>query len=301
MHTSLKVIALGVVLSLTACKDQANTVQGQMETKEVLAATTKMIPASWVAKRVAKAKVRLHKTEAGKVVWNAMEAHGGLDIWYGNGPLSFRFNYQPLDTTKTQRDSYQTIDTWSNRAKHTSTTDSLAHYGWSGEKAWVKATDSLAFKYDTRFWALTPIYFLGQPFILDGEGVNLELLPKTVYKEASQEVVKVTFDAGTGDAPDDYYILYFKEDTHQLTAIRYIVSYPAYFKDGGHLPEKFMEVIGATTVNGIVFPTNYKTHWLTDDKKPGEYITKIDVSDIQFEKNLPNNFFAVPEGARIVE
>jgi hypothetical protein len=294
------IVFITLFLLLTAsCKEKQTSLE-----KPTIAAmendAVQYTPTSWVTKRVEKAKIELNNTDAGKIVWKAMEAHGGLETWYGNGPLSFRFNYRPLDG-KSPRDSYQTIDTWSNRARHTSATDSTAHFGWTGKTAWVQAADSTAFAYDTKFWALTPIYFLGQPFILDGAGVNLELLPKTVYKEVSQDVVKVTFDAGTGDAPDDYYILYFQEDTHLLSAIRYIVSYPAYFKDGGHLPEKFMEVIGEETVDGIRFPSGYKTHWLTEDAKPGAYITKIEVSDIHFEQQLNKDFFTVPKGAKVLE
>lgn len=300
MRRFLGILTISVFALLTGCKELSEEAKTAVETKEKVQENAFHVPLSWVAKRVAKAKTKLNNTDAGKVVWSAMEAHGGLATWYGNGPLSFRFNYQPLDG-KGQRDSYQTIDTWSNRARHTSAKDSTAQFGWSGETAWIKTKDSTAFAYDTKFWALTPIYFLGQPFILDGAGVNLELLPKTVYKDLTQEVVKVTFDAGTGDAPDDYYILYFQEDTHLLSAIRYIVSYPEYFKDGGHLPEKFMEVIGGQTVDGIWFPTDYKTHWLTDDGKPGEYITKIDVSDIQFKNKLSQDFFEVPNGAQILD
>lgn len=300
MKIYVKAITMVALLVLTGCKEMSKEVKTAVETNDQLALEYVHVPTPWIAKRVALAKNKLNSSAAGKVVWKAMKAHGGLDTWYGNGPLSFRFNYQPLDG-KTQRDSYQTIDTWSNRARHTSVKDTTAHFGWSGETAWIKAKDSTAFAYDTKFWALTPIYFLGQPFILDGAGVNLELLPNTVYKEVAQEVVKVTFDAGTGDAPDDYYILYFQEDTHQLSAIRYIVSYPEYFKDGGHLPEKFMEVIGGQTVEGVWFPTDYKTHWLTDDGTPGEYITKIDVSDIQFENKLSEDFFEVPNGAQLLD
>lgn len=201
----------------------------------------------------------------------------------------------------TQRDSLQTIDTWSNRAKHTSFIDSTAHFGWTGEKSWIQAKDSTTFAYETRFWALTPYYFLAQPFVLDGEGVNLELLPQMTYKNKVQDVVKVTFDSGTGDAPDDYYVLYFTKDTHRLSAIRYIVSYPGYFKKGEYLPEKFMEVIGENSVNGILFPTDFKTHWLTENQKPGEYITKIEVSDVHFIDTLKNDFFNMPEAAEIVE
>ena len=272
-------------------KDVANSKPSEKEFIEV--------PESWIENRVEKTKAKLASSEAGKVVWNAMEAHGGLKKWFSNGPLSFRFNYQPLDGS-TVRDSYQTIDTWSNKAKHTSVLDSAAQFGWTGEKAWVMAKDSTAFKYDTKFWALTPFYFLAQPFVLSGEGVNLELLPETTFKDNVQDVVKVTFDAGTGDAPDDYYILYFDKVSHTLGVIRYIVSYPEYFKDGGHAPEKFMEVIGEVKVDGILFPTNYKTYWLADNAQPGEHITNIDVSEIAFEPQLPKDFFDVPENTKIL-
>lgn len=283
-------------LFILSCKETTKPTQESL-VNEVTETDIISIPKSWVDGRVNKAKEKLGTSEAGEIVWNAMEAHGGLDRWYANGPLSFRFNYQPLDG-KTSRDSYQTVDTWSNRAVHTSATDSTAHFGWTGEQAWVKAKDSTSFEYDTKFWALTPLYFYGQPFVLNGEGVNLELLPEVTYKQQKQDVVKVTFDAGTGDAPDDYYILYFSKESHKLVAIRYIVSYPEYFKDGGHAPEKFMEVMGENTVNGILFPTSYKTYWLTKDKKPGEYITQIDVSNVSFENDLPKDFFDVPKDAK---
>lgn len=283
-------------LFILSCKETTKPTQESL-VNEVTETDIISIPKSWVDGRVNKAKEKLGTSEAGEIVWNAMEAHGGLDRWYANGPLSFRFNYQPLDG-KTARDSYQTVDTWSNRAVHTSATDSTAHFGWTGEQAWVKAKDSTSFEYDTKFWALTPLYFYGQPFVLNGEGVNLELLPEVTYKQQKQDVVKVTFDAGTGDAPDDYYILYFSKESHKLVAIRYIVSYPEYFKDGGHAPEKFIEVMGENTVNGILFPTSYKTYWLTKDKKPGEYITQIDVSNVSFENDLPKDFFDVPKDAK---
>ncbi|TLP75467.1 hypothetical protein [Maribacter sp. ACAM166] len=283
---------------ILSCKENPKSEQVS-EKKYVSEKESAEVPKTWVDGRVNKAKDRLGKSEAGRIVWNAMEAHGGLSQWYSNGPLSFRFDYQPLNG-KTARDSYQTLDTWSNKAVHSSIADSTAQFGWTGEKAWVKVKDSTAFGYDTKFWALTPFYFLGQPFVLNGEGVNLEMLPEVTYKEQKQDVVKVTFEAGTGDAPDDYYVLYFGKESHKLGAIRYIVSYPEYFKDGGHAPEKFMEVLGENNVEGILFPTNYKTHWLTKDEKPGEYITKIQVSNVAFEDDLPKYFFDVPKDAKIL-
>ena len=61
-----------------------------------------------------------------------------------------------------------------------------------------------------------------------------------------------------------------------------------------------MEVVGENMVDGILFPTSYKTHWLTKDEKPGEYITQIDVSNVSFENDLPKDFFDVPKDAKIL-
>lgn len=299
----MKVLIAGLlttVIVLNSCKEQPKfPKQVTQETNKEMVKDFR-VPESWVDNRVSKAKAKLEKTEAGKIVWAAMEAHGGLKNWYGNGALAFRFNYQPLSGS-TQRDSYQVVDVWRNRAVHTSATDPSAKYGWDGETAWVQAKDSTAFAYDTKFWALTPLYLMGHPFVLDGEGVILELLPETTYKNKANDVVKVTFEAGTGDAPDDYYILQFDKETHELTATRYIVSYPEYFKDGGHNPEKFMEVGELVDVSGVLLPKELKTHWTTKEGTQGEYITQIDITDMHFVKDIGEDFFAVPENATLIE
>ncbi|WP_239985691.1 MULTISPECIES: hypothetical protein [Arenibacter] len=297
MNRSLFFVVSVLLLTFGACKEQ------QKKTEEVMVESVSKykIPESWIQKRVDKANKRLNATGAGKVVWNAMEAHGGLSKWYSNGYLSFRFNYQPLDGS-VSRDTYQTIDTWSNKARHISAADSTAIFGWDGENAWVKAKDSTAFKYNMRFWALTPLYLAAQPLVLDGEGVNLELLPGINYKDAPQDVVKVTFASGTGDAPDDYYILYLDAKTHLLTALRYIVSYPGYFPNGGNNPEKIMDLVDRKTINGINLPLKFDTYWSTKDGQPkGEPITTIKLSDIEFQDQVAEDFFKRPEGATLIE
>ena len=295
MTTSLKygLLLLGLV-AISSCKQKKETV-ATTASKEVSVKEINGVPETWIAKRVTKAKEKLTSTEAGTIIWNAMEAQGGLEKWHTNGALAMRFNYQPLDG-KIGRDSYQVIDTWGNRSVHHSVKDSTASYGWTGSEAWVKAKSKDFFKYDTKFWAMTPLYLMGFPFVLDGDGINLELLPQSNYKGIANDVVKVTFAPGTGDAPDDYYILHFDAKTHLLIGTRYIVSYPKYFKDGGNSPEKFMEVGPLENVEGILLPTQLKTHW-TKNGLPGEYITQIDISDLSFKNDLPANFFDMPEGA----
>lgn len=289
-------LTIVTAILIISCKEQKkeNSKEAPQATAEKIENTI-AIPESWVDNRVKKAEERLVKTEAGKVVWASMEAHGGLDTWYKNGALGMRFKYLPLDG-KTPRDSYEVVDPWNNRVVHTSIKDPESKFGFTGEETWLKTKDSTAFNYDVKFWALTPLYLMGHPFVEDGEGVNLELLPETTYKGKKNKLVKVTYAPGTGDAPDDYYILHFDADTYLLTATRYIVSYPEYFKDGGHNPEKFMEVGELVNVDGILLPSELKTHW-TVDGKPGDYITKIEISEMEFKSDLPADFFDMPEGA----
>lgn len=302
MHKILIPLAVSALLFTISCKKSPAE---KTVPSTTVATTTKDLalkPANWIEERVEKSKKTLQSSDAGKIIWQAMEAHGGLKTWYGNGPLSFHFDYLPLDGS-TRRNTHQTIDTWSNKARHQSLTDPTNEFGWTGEKAWNKTKDSLAFPYDMRFWALTPHYFLAQPFIFDGEGVNLEKLEDKKHKDEIFDAVKVTYSAGTGDAPDDYYVLYFSKTSHKLAVIRYIVSYPAYFKNGKakHSPEKLMEIQGYQTVKGIEFPTGYHTHWLTENETAGEHITTITVDSISFKPTIENSYFNMPEGAVVIE
>jgi hypothetical protein len=300
MTKKMYAVAFSLFLVLVGCGDEKS------ETNKAKATTAKTdrdlakVPEAWIENRVAKAKEKLETSEAGKIVWQAMEAHGGLARWFSNGPVAFHFNYQPLDGG-VPRNTYQAVDTWRSRARHRSAVDSTQQYGWDGQKAWVKAKDSTVFAYNTRFWSLTPYFFMGQPFVLEGKGTNLELLDQEEYKDKLYHVVKVTFDSGTGDAPDDYYILYFDTRSRKLAVMRYIVSYPGYFKKGEHLPEKFVELLGEQTVEGITFPEKYKTYWLNEENGPGEHITDIKLSEIEFLPELESSYFDVPEGAEVLE
>lgn len=299
MKKTLLLLTIMAAIATTSCKKNTEVKKEVVTTKPVNK-NLALKPESWINERVEKTKQRLQSTEAGKIVWNGMEAQGGLKKWFSNGPIAFNFDYMPLDG-KTRRNTNQIIDTWSNKARHQSVTNTKDEFGWTGEKSWKKLQDSTAFAFDMTFWNLTPHYFLSQPFVLDGEGVNLEKLEDKSHKNVAYNVVKVTFTAGTGDAPDDYYILYFGKENHKLAVIRYIVSYPSYFKDGGHAPEKFMEIQGYKTINGIDLATGYHTHWTTKNETAGEHITTITVNNVSFKPEIENSYFDMPEGAELIK
>lgn len=254
------------------------------------------VPASWIDERVSQAQQRLNASEAGKLVWQAIEAHGGLQRWFRNGPLAFQFNYQPLDGG-TPRNTYEVADYWSARTRHQAM-DTTVEYGWTGEAAWVTPA-SAEMPYNTRFWSLTPYYFVGIPFVLADEGTFHEYLGEETYQDRTYDAVKITYGENVGDAPDDYYVVYIDKETKQVGVTRYIVSYPGYFPDGGHLPEKFMDWTGHQTIDGITIAEGFDTYWWKDEQ-PAEHITDIEVTRAEFKSDIADNYFKAPDNAKMI-
>lgn len=283
-----------LVVLLASCKES------YVPTKPEATSNLAIVPIEWINERVENANAKLSKTEAGRLVMDAMDASGGLENWYANGPISFQFDYVPRGEGA-RRNSTQIVDTWNNKSVHHDMVDPTASFGWDGKDAWVTMKDTANFKYNLRFWALTPIFFLAQPFNFDGEGVILEKLEDKTLDGVAYDAVKISFEKGTGDAPDDYYINYYDKKTHQISALRYIVSYPKYFKDGGHSPEKIMTLHDFKTVNGINLPTVYKTYMLTEEETLGEYVTDITVSNIKFAPDTKSSAFEMPSGVKVID
>lgn len=252
-----------------------------------------------IAQRVADATVRLDSTEAGRLVLDAIEAHGGLAQWYGNGPVHFRYTYNrlgggpPIDTK-------QTIDTWSSRAVHevvgNPVSSRAVSFGWTGEEAWVSGADSLGV--NARFWALTPYYFVAMPFVLADPGVNLETAGQMTAEGATYDLVRVTFDPGTGDAPDDYYVLLLDPETRQVGGVRYVVTYPGFFPEGGSTPERLMLYDGAQTASGITLQEGFRSFAWTGDGA-GDPAAEGTVTDFRFVPDAPDSLFALPPDATV--
>lgn len=236
---------------------------------------------SWIKDRVEKAEERLKKTDSGKKLWQSIEAHGGLATWYGNGMLSFEYDYKTVDG-KRRFDTKQIVDTWSAKAAHELTDDTKVRFGWDGKVAW-KIDKKNSLKINPRFWSLTPYYFVGIPFVLADEGINISNLPEKTYDGKNYDVLKVTFGNDVGDSPDDYYIVYLDKKDSTVGLIRYVVSYKGFFPDGGQTPESLMEYNGEQIVKGIKFPKSYRS--FTFDPKAHKTIdpkAKIDFENVSF-------------------
>lgn len=258
------------------------------------------MPRAWVDARVEDAAKRLTATEPGKLVWRAIEAHGGLAQWLDHGTLEFEFDYAPIGKPEQRRHTFQRMDLWRAHGRHEELGEHAdAEFGFDGEKAWIMPGPD-AFPSTARFWTTTPYYFLGMPFVLGDPGTRFEALPDADLDGAPHHLVKVTYAAGTGDSPDDYYILYLDADAGTLSALRYVVAYPGFFEPGQHSPEKLMVYSDYQTVGGLRMAHALDTYaWNADEQARGDKVTDVKVSRLRFGLRYPDDLFAPPEGAHV--
>lgn len=99
----------------------------------------------------------------------------------------------------------------------------------NGEKIIVDGNDvyhsaKLLDSAKTRFDAYTWSYFFLMPYKLNDKGVIFSDYPKNKLNNTTYAAAKLNFESGTGDAPDDWYILYADTNTTLLHAAAYIVT-----------------------------------------------------------------------------
>lgn len=297
-------VILIVTLVASACSKPAEmpTEQPEDSTPPITAAESGKEPVTEVTSatsndvdaRVAATKAKLLASPGGTIIWESMEAHGGLANWYKGKNLKFRFNYAPIG--KPANDTIQTIDLWSARARHTLASDPTISFGWDGSQAWISPAGADV-KTNPRFWALTPYYFVGVPFVLGDGGTKLTVEAPVEFEGKTYDTVRVAYQEGTGDA-SDFYVVYFDQQTRKVAGLRYVVTYKGFFPDGGHSPEKFMSYDGEQDVDGIKLPKTFRTFkW--DGTKNGEHVTNATLSDVSFEPAYSD--FEVPNDGRVVE
>lgn len=256
------------------------------------------VPTTWVETRAGESESRMNATEAGKLVWRSIEAHGGLNRWLAHGTVEFEFDYAPVGDPLMRRYSFQEIDLWSARGRHRELGASPdAEFGFNGDVAWITPNVD-AFPSPPDFWTMTPYYFLGVPFVMADPGTRFEQLEDAPLGDVVHRLVKVTYEPGTGDAPDDYYILYIHPETFRIGGLRYVVSYPGFFPEGGHTPEKLMVYSEFQEVGGLMLAQRFDTYaWNAEQGMRGAKVTDVKASRVQFGQRYAEGAFDPPEGS----
>lgn len=254
------------------------------------------------ARRAASGIARLKAAgPAGEIVLRGIERHGGLAAWFAGRAIQFDYTYKPVD--RPGATTNQTIDLLASRAYHRIVEPGAGRFAFNGQRAWIKH-DEPGFGMPPRFWSLTPYYFVSLPFVVGDPGVKLQIVDDKPADAGlpPADVIKMTYEDGTGDAPDDYYVLYFAKDDGRLLACRYIVSYEPMMKKRGikQSPEKVLVYDDYREVGPLTLAHDH-TFYAFPDGKRGDKVTDAGPANVVFPAEFDETRLDMPEGAQISE
>lgn len=166
---------------------------------------------------------------------------------------------------------------------------------FDGQDAWTSPADSTV--QGGRFHVLTWSYFLLAPFKLQDDGSQLKDLGPRPYRDGkSLPAARLTFGAGVGDSPDDWYVVYRNRD-NQLESMAYIVTFGTDVAKAEKEPHA-VTYHAPVTVDGVTFSSQWSFwNWSEDQGVHGDAIGRVELSNIQFVKPQADTFKA-PEDSR---
>ena len=243
-----------------------------------------------------KRKEETHSLSEGeRLVQESIQAHGGSEKWYGNGLLSFRWAYHMTDRgPEAVVDTSQVVDPTTMAVVH-EVPGQVLRFGMNEGQAWIHPKGA-QFSPPPRFWALTPFYFIGIPFVFNDEKANFEkLLERKTFEGTDYDQVKVTYDQGAGDTPDDYYVLLIDPESKLTRAAYYIVT-SSLVGNGGPPVEKLITLDGLTEVDGVMLSSGHRTFMMNGGKIAEKQMRFTEVSELEF---VPRGAvdLSIPEGA----
>lgn len=226
---------------------------------------------------------------------DAYNAHGGLETFKEYSVVEYDLKDLPFSPVGVLND-HQLIDL---NSRHILITSDTYKIGFDGTEAWI-TPNTEALGIPPRFYSSTPFYFFGLPFLFADPGTNLESQGTKDLDGKEYNVVKVTYDQGIGDTPDDDYVAYIDKDTNQLKLVHYIVTYPPLMQ-GKSIEE--LERHAAVydewqEVDGLVVPKKISFYVWTEDGLGDESLGSIRFENVSFSKKSPDPaIFKKPEGA----
>jgi len=224
-----------------------------------------------------------------EVVDGMVEAHGGLEKWRLAPTVSFEDSFQPAGAPAPLI-ARITVEQSARRA-YLDFPAMEARITWDGEKAW---SENWKAPMPPRFLALLSYYFANLPWLAVDPGVNLSEpgTGKLWTDDTEYITVKMTFDSGAGDTPDDYYVLLIDPESYRLRAIQFSVTYAAILPPDVDMIEETLIYEEFEAVDGLLVPTK-GTVYAKDQSLAG----KFEWRDWSFKQPFDESRMVMPSGA----
>ena len=143
-----------------------------------------------------------------------------------------------------------------------------------------------------RFHAYTWSYFFLFPYKLNDSGTKWDYTFKTKEKNNLLNTAKLSFEANTGDAPDDWYITYTNKE-NVLQHVAYIVT-AGKTKAEAEADPHAIKYTNYKMIKGVPFALNWEFYeWNLNDGLT-QKIGSGNISNIQFIKDF-RSAFSIPE------
>ena len=221
-----------------------------------------------------------------EVMMKGLDAHGGLEMWSRKKTMEF------------------TIPKGDNRELHQIDLPSrkvlISHpdykVGFDGSEVWVTPSKEAFGTGSPRFYHNLIFYFFACPYVLADPGINYEVLPQRTLNGRTLNPVKISYNAGVGDAPDDYYIAHFDAETNLMYLLLYTVTY---FNQETNENYNALIYDDWTEVGGLMVPQSMKGYrYAADTLGDLRYERPFDRIEIS-ERTLDPAIFEIPDGAVI--
>lgn len=251
---------------MLSCKQNTDTNYQNTSTKEVVP-VSKVYPAN---------------------ISKIFKAHGGLDVWNSMHNLEFTM----------PKDNGNEVTTTNLKNRKSLINTQNHSIGYNGEIVWLHNKDTVAYKGNAKFYYNLMFYFYAMPFVLADDGINYENVDPLEFEGKTYPGIKISYNAGVGESPDDEYILYYDAETNKMAWLGYTVTY---FSKEKSKEYHFIKYSNWQNVEGLLLPEtlawyNYENNMPTT-KRSDRHFTNVVIS-----KEKPNSdLFKMPEGAKLIE
>jgi hypothetical protein len=207
------------------------------------------------------------------------DAHGGFDNWSKLKMLTYENG--GCKTTVELQNRYTRIE---------SETQTV---GFDGDNVWVYPPSENADRQRMRYNLM--FYFYAFPFVVGDPGVNYEAMDPIEIKGETYNTVKVTYNAGIGDAPNDSYIILSNQQTDRMEWLMYTATFGGAAKDSYSL----IKYGGWKEMGGVILPSSLQWYSYADgeagDPRGGANLFE----NIEVSQEYPSlDKFIMPEGAQ---
>lgn len=254
------IIIFAVMLSLAACRDNKKTTGEDPRIQGTEFDSTGIEAPDGDPKNTQASTEKTYPPQ----LQSMFTAHGGLDKWKKMNNLCFEMKGKNGDET-------HTVSLPNRKTKIESKDWSI---GNDESGVWLLKHD-LGYEANPVFYHNLMFYFYAMPFVIADPGTNYETLASTELDGKMYNGLKVSYNKGVGDSPEDEYILYIDPDTNKMAWLAYTVTFKEQKKNNDW---HYIKYDKWQDVNGLMLPEKL-TWWNVENGKP-----KGEKMDIKFDK-----------------